>query len=722
MTPRMPRTLRLQAARLAPLLLLLTTAAACSDRAPTPTRGATADAALPAGSAAPSAAGPHPFGVDDLLAMERLDEPDVSPDGKLVAFTVAVPDVAANKSRRSVWLAATDGSFARRLTVDPAAADRGPRFSADGKWLYFLSTRADSTQVWRLAVDGAPAQIDGGKAQKVTSLPVDVDAVMPFPDGDRLLLSMEVYPDAASLDESAQRAQAREKDPSKVRAYDALPVRHWDAWDEGRRGHLFTWSAAAGAVDLLKGLPYDAPPRPFGGLEEVSISKDGKEVVFTAKMVGREDAWSTNGDLWLAPADGSQKPRSLTLENPADDGNPVFSPDGTRLAYLAQARPGYESDRRRVVVMDWKTKAAKVLTDAWDRSPSDLSWAADGKSLLATADHLGGRALFRIDAATGAATPLVETGTSQAPQGLGDGRIVYLHDALRAPAELWITGADGHGARALTHLNDARVAALTWGEPEPFKFPGARGEQVSGWMVKPVGLAAGARAPVALLIHGGPQGSFGDHFHYRWNPEIFAAHGYATIMIDFHGSTGYGQAFTDAIRGDWGGAPYEDLMKGLDAALARYPFTDPTRLTALGASYGGFMINWIQGNTDRFKALVCHDGNLDEAMAYYETEELWFPEWEHGKTPWENPEGYQKHNPANLVKNWKTPELVIHGGKDYRVVDVQGMATFTALQRKGVPSRFVHFPDENHWVVKPANSRRWHQEVLGWIDRYTARK
>ena len=686
-------------------------AAACEPNLPAATPAATGAAAGANAGIAGPVAGKHPFGIDDMLAMERVDDPDVSPDGKLVVFTVSTPEVLANKSRRDVWIAATDGSFVRRLTSDPAT-DHGARFAPDGKTVYFISTRGDSAQVWKIATDG-------GEAQKVTSLPVDVDAVMPFPDGKRLLLAMEVYPDAPSLDESAKRAAAKEKDPSRVRAYDALPIRHWDSWDEGRKNHLFVWNGdGAAPTDLLKDLPFDAPTKPFGGLEEIAISKDGKEIVFTSKMVGREDAWSTNADLWLVPADGSAKPRSLTTQNPADDGTPLFSPDGSRVAYLAQSRPGFESDKRRVMVMDWKTKTSRPLTDAWDRSPGDLAWSKDGKSLYASADHLGRHAIFKLDANTGVATPIVDGGMNHAAVPTA-GRLVYLHDALRSPAELWTAGLDGRAPKQLTHLNDARVAAVTWGEPEQFTFTGAKGDKVYGWMVKPPGVSANAHVPVAFLIHGGPQGSFGDHFHYRWNPEIYAAHGFATIMIDFHGSTGYGQAFTDAIRNDWGGAPYEDLMKGLDAALARYPFADKNRMAALGASYGGFMINWIQGSTDRFKALVCHDGNLDEVMAYYETEELWFPEWEHGKTPWENPEGYQKHNPLNLVKNWKTPELVIHGGKDYRVVDVQGMATFTALQRKGVPSRFLHFPDENHWVVKPANLKRWHQEVLSWIDKYT---
>jgi dipeptidyl aminopeptidase/acylaminoacyl peptidase len=434
-------------------------------------------------------------------------------------------------------------------------------------------------------------------------------------------------------------------------------------------------------------------------------------------MVGRQDAWSTNVDLWAVPSDGSAKPRSITSANPATDTLPVFSHDGSRLAYLAMARPGFESDRFRVVVVDWKTKRATTLTEAWDRSPGALAWSRDDRTLFATADDFGRHALFAIDAASGRANRIFDRGTVTLGDVAGD-RVVFLRDDLQHPAELWTCDASGARARAVTHLNDARVASIAWGPSEQFSFEGARGDKVYAWLVRPPNVPAGARVPVAFLVHGGPQGSFGDHFHYRWNPEAFAGHGYAALMVDFHGSTGYGQAFTDAIRGDWGGVPFDDLMKGLDAALARYPFLDKDHMAALGASYGGYMINWINGKTDRFKALVCHDGNLDETLAYYETEELWFPEWEHGGVPWENAEGYAKQSPMNLVKNWKTPTLVVHGGRDYRVVDAQGLATFTALQRRGVPSRFLYFPEENHWVLKPAHSKRWHEEVLAWIDRY----
>ena len=661
----------------------------------------------------------HPFTVDDMLAMDRVREIDVSPDGTLVAFTVSSTNFAANKRRTDVWLAALDGSFVRPLTshadTDRGDSNEAPRFAPDGKSILFISSRTGSPQVWRTSPTG-------GEVSQVTKLPVDVGGVVPFPDGKRLLLLLEVYPDATTLEETAKRDEAKTKNPSKVMAYDKLMVRHWDSWQDGKYRHLFVWNDAVTApIDLLKGLASDAPPRPFGGTEQISIAPDGNEVVFAAKLGSKDEAWSTNVDLFVAPSNGGSGPVNVSAQNLAEDGNPVFSPDGSRLAYLAMVRPGYESDKRRAVVIDWKTKRTLSSTEAWDRSPAELAWTKDGKTLVTTADHLGRHSLFTIAADAGRATMRVDVGTNEEVHVAGS-RLVFLHHSLRNPAEIWTAGLDGKGAQALTHINDARVAAIEWALLEQFEFTGAHGDKVHAWILKPAEMQAGQRVPVALLIHGGPQGSFGDDFHYRWNPQAYAGRGYAAIMIDFHGSTGYGQAFTDAIRGDWGGAPFEDLMKGLDAALAKYPALDRDRVAALGASYGGYMINWINGKTDRFKALVCHDGNLDETMAYFDTEELWFPEWEHGGTPWENPESFSKQSPVTFVKNWKTPTLVIHGGRDFRVVETQGIGTFTALQRRGVPSRFVYFPEANHWVLKPQDSKRWHQEVLDWLDRYTKSK
>jgi dipeptidyl aminopeptidase/acylaminoacyl peptidase len=663
---------------------------------------------------AAGAADPHPFSVHDMLAMRRVGEPVVSPDGKSVLFTVRDTDVDANRGRADLWIAAVDGSWVRQLTSHPESDSDG-HWSSDGKSIVFLSTRGGSSQVWRM-------RLDGGEPQVLTNLPLDVEGFLPFADGQRFLLVLDVVPDADGAKEipgTVAHDAAAKNSKVLAQSYESLLFRHWDTWSDAKRTHLFVWDAEGGARALTAGLMVDTPSKPFGGMEEIAISPDGRDVVFTARVPGPEQAWTCDLNLWHVPADGSAAPKALTAENLAVDTSPAFSPDGRTLAYSRMERPGYESDRQRVALLAWPpTSAPQVLTEAFDRSPGQIAWAADGRSILASCDDLGNRSLVAIGVASGSVQKLVTTGSNGGAQSAG-ARIVFVQDTLSSPAEIWSCAADGTDVRRVTNLNADRVAAARMGEYEPFTFPGWNGETVHAWLVKPVGFDAAKKWPVAFLIHGGPQGSFGNHFHYRWNPQAYAGAGFAAIMVDFHGSTGYGQAFTDSIRGDWGGKPYEDLMKGLDAALAKYTFLDGSRVAALGASYGGYMINWVAGQTDRFRALVNHDGNLDERMAYFDTEELWFPEWEHGGTPWQNPEGYAKHNPIDHVGNWKTPMLVIHGSRDYRVVDTQGMSTFTALQRRGIPSKFLHFPDENHWVLKPQNSILWHDTVLEWITRWT---
>ena len=650
--------------------------------------------------------------IDDMLAMQRVSSPAVSPDGRQVAFVVRETDYDANKGRTDIWLAGVDGSSVRRLTSSPEA-DSDPQWSSDGRWVYFASTRSGGSQIWRI-------DPRGGEAEQVTKLPVDVGGYKLFPNGGRVLVALEVYPDGKTLKETVARDEAKAKSKVKAQVYDQLLFRHWDQWEDGKYSHLFAWDPAKpdDAKDLTPGQATDSPTHPFGGMEEVDIAPDGKSVAFVARTSGRENAWRTNTDVFLVAADGHGVPVDLTADNKAYELSPAFSPDGKSLAFTRMLRPGYEADRLRVAILDLATRKARVVTEAWDRSAGELVWSADGKTLFTTADHVGNHALFAVDVASGAVSPILQKGSNNEPHRAGD-RVLFVRDTLVQPAELFSIKPDGSDLKQLTHFNDERVKKITWGAYEQFSFKGAKGDTVYGYAFHPAGHDGRAKVPVAFLIHGGPQGSFDDHFHYRWNPEVFAGHGYGVVMIDFHGSTGYGQAFTDAINGDWGGAPYDDLMMGLDAALAKYPWLDKDRMAALGASFGGYMINWINGKTDRFKSLVCHDGNLDERLAYFDTEELWFPEWEHGGVPWEKPEGYTRHDPVDLVKNWKTPTLVVHGGLDFRVVETQGMATFTALQRKGVPSRFLHFPDENHWVMKPQNSKLWHEEVLAWIDKWT---
>jgi dipeptidyl aminopeptidase/acylaminoacyl peptidase len=670
-------------------------------------------------SSLPTAVDARPFNVHDLVAMQRIGDPQPSPNGQLVAFVVTSTDLEANAGRRDIWVAAVDGSRQRPITSHPAN-DWSPRW-ADDSTLYFLSTRSGAVQVWRL-------DLTGGEAQPVTDLPLDVGDFAVGPQGSALYVALSVFPDCNdSIPCTVGRLEERAQNPASGLLFDQIFVRHWDTWKDGRRNHIFRISLGGDGrpegdpVDLMTGVDGDCPTLPFGGAEDFVISPDGRWLVYTAKVVaGSEETWSTDWDLWAVLTDGSAPAVRLTEDNRAWDSSPAFSPDGSRLAYLAMVRPGYEADRRRVVVMDWKTRTQTVITEAWDRSPDGLVWSADGSALYGAAGNIGNTSIFRIDPSSGAVTTVVTRHTNASPRPLPDGGLLFAQDSLVSPVELYTVSSPGAEPVQVTNLNDARIAELEFGEYKQLSFVGAHHDEVFGYLIYPANFDPKKRYPLAFLVHGGPQGSFDDHWHYRWNPQIYACHGYATVMIDFHGSTGYGQAFTDAIRNDWGGAPFEDLMKGLDDVLRRHRWIDPERMAAAGASFGGYMINWIQGNTDRFAALVCHDGNLDKYMAYFDTEELWFPEWEHGGTPWDNPEQYRKHSPVNLIKNWSTPELVIHGARDYRVVDTQGLATFNALQRQGVPSRLLYYPDESHWVLKPNNSIQWHEVVLEWMDRWTS--
>lgn len=653
----------------------------------------------------------HPFNVRDLVAMDRLSDPRVSPDGRRVVFTVSSLDLEANRRRIDLWLVNSDGSGLLRLTTHEAS-DSSPRWSPQGDFIYFLSSRSGSQQVWKIS-------IEGGEARQVTRLPLEVGSFVLSRDGSKLAFSLEVFPDAGSIEATKEKLEELENRKATGRIYESLLFRHWDTWSYGRRSHIFVMPVTGGdPKDVMKGMDAHSPSKPFGGDEEYTFTPDGRGIIFTAKNVGRTEAWSTDFNLWLAPVDGSTPPRKLT-DNPAWDTAPVFSPNGAILAYLAMKRPGYEADRFRIVLRDWPDGRERVLTEGWDRSPSSITWSPDGREIYVIAHDIGQDTIFAIETATGKVRSILAKGVNRSPQPARD-RIIFAQDTLTSPADIYSIKSNGEDLKRLTDFNRERLATVRLGQPEQFSFEGWNQETVYGYLVKPADFDSNQKYPVAFLIHGGPQGSFNNTFHYRWNPQTYAGAGYAVVMVDFHGSTGYGQAFTDSIRGDWGGKPLEDLKLGLAAALERYSFLDGQRVAALGASYGGYMVNWIAGAwPDRFRCLVSHAGNLDERAAYYMTEELWFPEWDHLGTPWENPESYQKHSPQSLVKNWKTPILVIHGANDFRVVEVQGMATFTAAQRLGVPSKLLYFPDENHWILKPHNSILWHDTVLDWLNQWT---
>jgi len=679
--------------------------------------------------------GPHMFGPTDLWAMHRLSEVTPSPDGRWIAYVEKSYDVPKNKSQSSLWLVASDGSSSRRLTA-AKAKDSSPTWAPDGNSIAFLSDRSGSSQIW--AIDPA-----GGEAWQVSDLPIDVTNFRWSPRGDAIAFSADVYPAEPDFAATAARDAKLEDDPVKALRYDRLMIRHWDTWDTGKRSHVFVARVDGGKLtgtpaDLMKRADLDSPVPPFGGREDFIWAPDGKTIAFSGKE-RKDEAIRTDTDIYLAQTDGSGF-RCVTEANEAMDSRPVYSPDGKTIAYLAMARPGYEADKYTIMLLDAGSGKSRPLAADWDRSPDEMVWSIDGKALYVTANDRGRGPIFAIDVATGRVRTVVSDanqtelsairaadseksgggrGGKRGKRGVAGEALVFLRDSMTHPADVYTARTDGSGLRALTDVNRSRLAGVGMSQPEEFWFAGAGGDSVHGWILKPVGFESGKKYPVAFLIHGGPQSSWKDSFHYRWNAQTYAGAGYAAVAIDFHGSTGYGQAFTDAINQDWGGKPYEDLMKGLDHVLANYSWTDGSRVAGLGASYGGFMVFWIAGHTDRFKCLVAHDGSFDEVAAYYTTEELWFPEWDFGGTPWTNREAYENHSAERFVKNWKTPMLVIHGGKDYRLVDGEGISAFTALQRLGVPSQFLYFPDENHWVLKPLNALVWHETMLGWIDRWT---
>ncbi|HEY0975699.1 MAG TPA: S9 family peptidase [Solimonas sp.] len=654
------------------------------------------------------------FTVHDLVRLDRVSDPRLSPDGRHVAYTLRSTDYDANKGVQQLWLLDLSSGAKRALTT--SASNYAPRWSNDGKQLYFLSSRSGSAQVWQLS-------LDGGEAQAVTTLPLSVGAYALSPTGTRIAVSMEVFTDCVDLACTQSRLDARAAQKTTGVVHEKLFARHWDTWKNGTRAQLFTLKLGADGkasdpVRVSQGIDGDVPTKPFGSDSDFTFSPDGKDIVFVARIAGKTEAWSTNLDLWRVPADGTAKPVNLTAGNLAVDTNPVYSPDGTQLAWRAMKRPMFEADRYAVMLRDLKTGATREIAAGWDRSAEALAFSADGRTLYTHADDLGQNRLFAIDIASGQVRALTGEG-SVASFTIGKERIVHTLNHLGAPDDLYEIPLSGGAARRLTTHNADKLDGVRFGAAEQFTFAGWNGETVHGYVVKPWNYVKGRKYPVAFIIHGGPQGSMANSWHYRWNPQTYAGQGYAVVFIDFHGSTGYGQAFTDSISGDWGGKPLEDLQKGWAHALKTYDFLDGNKAAALGASYGGFMINWIAGRwPDAFKALVNHDGVFDNRSMYYTTEELWFPEWEHGGPYFAVPQNFEKHNPVNHVADWKTPMLVIHGEKDYRVPPEQGIATFTALQRRGIPSQFLVFPDENHWVLKPQNSVQWHETVQAWLKRW----
>ncbi|HEV2469288.1 MAG TPA: S9 family peptidase [Candidatus Sulfotelmatobacter sp.] len=707
----------------------------------------------------------HPFTFEDMMKLKRVGDPQVSPDGKWVIFSVVDVDLAANTRIPHVWIVPTAGGQEREIIADQDA-DR-PRWAPDGKRFAFLSTKEGGSQVWIADFDGALGGVTA--VRRLTSIATEAGGETWSPDGAHILFASDVYPECdgqAQAEADCNAAKLKDSEQSKVKAliFTHLLYRHWDAYKEGKRTHLFVTAAPpsleAGRIEraseMIGGPPrdltpgdYDAPVFSLGGQDDYAFSPDGKEICYASNH-DKNPAASTNNDLWIVPVTGGAA-KNITADNPASDTSPLYSPDGRYIAYRAQQRPGYESDRFRLMLYDRKTGEKKNLTEELDAWVGTFTWFPSSKILFFVTEHAGAAAIRSIaidqefkrippsaaDVQRGFVgyEPLSTPGLLTLPFGYSDDlaftkdgkTLLVTNMSVKHPIEIYRLRIDQHpvAQEPVTHFNDSVLSQVDMQPLEPFWFTGAHSDKVQGFIVKPPNFDASKKYPVKFLIHGGPQGAWGDDWSYRWNPELFASptssqpSGYVVIMINFHGSTGYGQKFIDAINGDWGGAPFEDLMKGLDYAEQTYPFIDKNRECALGASYGGYMANWVLGHTDRFKCIVTHDGMFNAESAWGSTEELWFNDWEFKGTPYTNRALYEKWSPHQYATNFKTPTLVVHGQRDYRLDVSEGFQLFTTLQMLGVPSKMLYFPDEGHFVLKPQNSQLWYKTVNDWVDQWT---
>ena len=651
------------------------------------------------------------FTFDALMKVQRLSDPQISPDGKRVAFTVQTVDMDKNTKPRQIWMVELAGGAPKQITTQ--GNNERPRWSPDSKNLVFLSDRSETTQIWQM-------DADGGNVKAVTNLDTEADGVLFFPDGKHLLFTSEVYPQCDSEDCNKAALEKEKVSKVKARTYTGLLYRHWDQWQSKRRKHLLIVSIDGGRVKDITPGNRDVPSFSLGGPEGYAISPDSQEVCYVLNADG-DPSTSTNSDLYTVLANGGD-PQRVTSGFGADTG-PVYSPDGKSLAWLAQRTAGYEADRWRLMVMDRANGKTKEVTETLDRNVGSMIWSPDSARLFYTVEDRGRQSVQMINVNGGAARSII-TGNSTfddlrlAPDAK---TMVYSEQSAGHPPELFKVSSAGGAPVQLTRLNDALLAEYALPPMEEIYTTGAEGAKVHSFILKPAGFDAKKKYPVLFLIHGGPQGAWHENWGYRWNPQVFAGAGFVVVMPNPRGSTGYGQKFTDEINSDWNGKVYEDIMSSVDAVAAK-EWADPERFAAAGGSYGGYMVNWMLGHTQRFKAFVSHAGVFDLRSMAGETEEVWFPLWEFKGMPWDNPDLYARMSPSYYVSDFKTPTLVIHGEKDYRVPYGQGLQLYTALQMKKVPSKLLIFPDEGHWVGKPQNSELWYRTFLEWIGEWTREK
>jgi dipeptidyl aminopeptidase/acylaminoacyl peptidase len=653
-------------------------------------------------------AAPRPMTFDDQMKFRRLAVAVVSPDGKYLAYTQGVTDKAANRVQYDLWVMPVSGGEARQLTSGPRSVT-DPCWSPDSQTIAFVSNRDGKAQIWTV-------RRDGGEPRKVTDFFTNVSGVLWTADGRHLIFVAEVYPECPGEDCNRRKYAAAEASKVKAKIADRLLYRHWDSFKEGRRTHIFVVPVEGGAAKDLTPGDYDAPPFSLGG-RDYDVSPDGRELAF-ARNTDRDEAISTNNDIFIVPLDGGE-PKRISI-SPGSDTHPRYSPDGKYLAWLSQERAMFESDKKQVILYERATGKLRRLSDKVDISFDELAWSPDSQTLFLTGDQRGQVPIFTLTLAGNDVRTLVEQGQNGNLSVAPDGKTLYFtQSTLTRPNEIFAVATTGGAPKQLTQVNEAFLQEIAFGKVEETWFTGADETRIHAFIVKPPQFTEGKKYPMILLIHGGPQGAWSNGWSFRWNAQLFAAPGYVVVMVNPRGSTGYGQRFTDEISGDWGGKVYVDLLKGVEHVIG-LGYVDADRIGAAGGSYGGYMVNWMLGhNTDkRFKAFVSHAGVYNLTSMYGATEELWFTEWEFKGNPWDNPELYEKWSPHRFAKNFATPTLVIHGELDYRVPIGEGLQLFTALQRRGVPSRLLYFPDEGHWILKPQNSELWYKTVHEWFATY----